>query len=448
SDKFVEEPRPASYRGQRERTAFQVDRARYDEILLSHAQSIGCDVEQGVGVAKVRIRGDRVESLVLSNGKEVVADHYIDASGNVAVLRKAMGVKISEPAALRNIAIWDYWENAEWAKSIGIGGTMVQVMSIANGWIWFIPLSPTRTSIGFICPADYYKNSGKSTEQLYLEALPKDENILTLIENAQREGKLQATKDWSFLSERMTGENWLLVGETAGFADPILAAGLTLTHCSAREAAYIVVDMYRGSHDSAWLKKHYEETQKQRILQHIRFADFWYAANGQFEDLFDHTAKIAKEAGITLTPEKAFQWLGTGGFADDIQGQAGLGGFDMNGIKQITNLFLDGDLDWMLNRYNTFKLDIQGATEEAIPVFKDGKITSHRCFFRDGRKLPIVGFFGLIYEVLRKHSDIVSILQELVIQLRKHQIKADIGLAVRYAIQPLEVMVTEGWVNG
>jgi hypothetical protein len=43
---------------------------------------------------------------------------------------------------LQNIAIWDYWTNAEWADEIGVGGTRVQVMSLSHGWIWFIPLGP------------------------------------------------------------------------------------------------------------------------------------------------------------------------------------------------------------------------------------------------------------------------------------------------------------------
>ena len=188
---------------------------------------------------------------MLADGSRIEARHYVDASGNAAVLRKAMGVDVSEPTALRNIAVWDYWQNAEWADKIGVGGTMVQVLSIPTGWIWFIPLSPTRTSIGFICPSEYYKASGKSTEQLYLEALPQDDLIVSLIRNATREGNLQATKDWSFLSERMAGENWFLAGETAGFADPILAAGMTLAQLGAREAAYIILELERGDLDPA-----------------------------------------------------------------------------------------------------------------------------------------------------------------------------------------------------
>ncbi len=446
--KFRDEPRPAKYQGQRLQTAFQVDRAKYDKILLDHAAELGCIVHQGTAVKQVAKDGDRVEHLTLADGNRVHARHYVDASGGGGILRKAMGVNITEPAKLQNIAVWDYWENAEWATEIGVGGTMVQIMSIATGWIWFIPLSPTRTSIGFICPAEHYKNSGKTTKQLYLEALPQDELIQSLTKNATREGQLQATKDWSFLADKLTGENWFLAGESAGFADPILAAGMTLTQCGARELAYIILELERGEHSPNWLKSNYENTQKQRITQHIRFADFWYAANGQFTDLQNHTAKIAQDAGLKLTPEAAFQWLGTGGFVDEFAGQVGIGGLDISAIKQVTGLFLDGQLGWQLNRYNSFKLNLVEAEETNLPIFQDGRITSCKCYSRDGNRLPVTGLNELLIQILLRHSDISEILGQLTAFFKKNSQGIPLRQMVGHAFQPFEVMVAEGWVTG
>lgn len=447
SGKFEGGPRPGSYAGQRLQTAFQVDRARYDKILLDHAESLGCLVHQGLGVRKVHTEGDSVTGLTLSDGSDVRARYYLDASGNTAILRKAMGIQVEEPGALKNIAVWDYWENAEWADTIGVGGTMVQVMSIGTGWLWFIPLSPTRTSIGFVCPAEHYKASNKSTEALYLDALAQDDRISGLTKNAKREKKLQATKDWSFLSERMTGQNWFLIGETTGFADPILAAGMTLSQAGAREAAYIILELERGTHDAAWLKQSYEQTQAQRIRQHIRFADFWYAANGQFTDLQTYTAKIAEDSGLSLTPEEAFQWLGSGGFVEDFQGQAGLGGFDIGSIKQVTGLFTDGAPEWQLSRYNVLELDLTNAHETTVPFFDKGKIEARKCLSKQGRQLPLVGLYELLFAILQKHRDVSDIIGALVQFFRTRKVNATPAQALMYAIQPLEVMIVEGWIK-
>ena len=123
---------------------------------------------------------DKTDQYVLE------ARHYVDASGNAAILRRAMDVPVTVPTKLMNVAMWDYWDNAEWAVKIGVGATRTLILSIGCGWIWFIPLGPTRTSIGFVCPADYYKKSGKTPRELYDWALSKEPLIAKLTANATR----------------------------------------------------------------------------------------------------------------------------------------------------------------------------------------------------------------------------------------------------------------------
>src|ERR1051325_211205 len=72
-EKWQPELRPAKFEGQRRSTAFQVDRSRYDKILLEHAQSRGAEVRQGVRVDEVLVNEDRIEGLKLSSGETVTA---------------------------------------------------------------------------------------------------------------------------------------------------------------------------------------------------------------------------------------------------------------------------------------------------------------------------------------------------------------------------------------
>ena len=145
--------------------------------------------------------------------------------------------------------MWDYWTNAEWAVEIGVGATRIQVRSLPYGWIWFIPIGPTRTSIGLVCPAEYYKDAGLSAEELYHKSLQLQPDIYKLLRHATARGEVVTCRDWSHLADRIIGENWFLCGEAAGFADPILSAGMTLAHHSARDAAYTILEYRRGEHD-------------------------------------------------------------------------------------------------------------------------------------------------------------------------------------------------------
>ncbi|MBR9793730.1 MAG: NAD(P)/FAD-dependent oxidoreductase [Gammaproteobacteria bacterium] len=445
---FEDEPRPAKYQGQRLQTAFQVERAVYDEILLNHAETMGCEIKQQTRVTRVESSDDAVTCVATSDGDIFHARYFVDASGSNGILRKAMEVPVSSPTSLQNIAIYDYWENAEWAVEIGVGGTRVQVMSIGTGWLWFIPLSPTKTSIGFICPASYRKAQKESPEQLYLSAIRQEPRIAALTENATRKGDLKVTKDWSFLAERMVGDNWFLAGESAGFADPILAAGMTLAHSSARELAYTILELDRGEHDSGWLKRSYQETQQKRINQHIRFADFWYSANGQFADLQEYTSQIARDAGLNLSPQKAFQWLGTGGFTNDVQGQAGIGGLDLAGVKQVTQMFTAGEVGWEVSKFNRFKLNVKDTEQDFVPTFANGRIKKVPCYKRKNHVLIVDGVYALAIELLKTTPNIADFVNKVLQYFSRSKTVANPQLGLHHTLQALEVMVVEGWVTG
>src|SRR6185437_15814555 len=104
----------------------------------------------------------------------VKARYYVDCTGESGKLRRALEIPVDVPTSLQNIAFWDYWQDAQWAETYGFGGTHVQIMSLGWGWIWFIPITPTRTSIGLVLPAEYFKKSGKTREQIYMDAVAAD----------------------------------------------------------------------------------------------------------------------------------------------------------------------------------------------------------------------------------------------------------------------------------
>lgn len=442
---FHEEPRPGKYQGQRLETAFQVDRAVYDKILLDHAKEIGCEVFEGTGVREVKNVDGRCGGFVLDTGESVEAKHYVDATGHLGMLRRSMGIAIDEPSTLKNVAFWDYWQNAEWAVTLGIGGTRIQVMSLGYGWLWFIPLSPTRTSVGFVCPAEYYKKSGLRPQELYLRALDEEPRIKGLLATATAEGKFGSTKDWSFIANSFSGPNWVLVGEAAGFADPILSAGLSLTHASAREAAFSILEEYRGG-DRAWLMQEYEGRNKRRIMQHIRFADYWYAGNQHFSDLKEYTREIARDAGLELDAENAFRWLGTGGFIEEDLGIGGFGTLGFTALQQVANRLSDEPAKSAYGGYNGFVLDFEGAKKMQIPHYEAGRVLPIPAYERDGKVLPLSGMIGYLVKGLQANPIITQALAAMDHELRKVGIRYDRSIHDG-AMQCLEALIRDGWVK-
>jgi hypothetical protein len=230
---------------------------------------------------------------------------------------------------------------------------------------------------------------------------------------------------------------------------------MMITHSGARELAYTILELERGEHDAAWLRERYETMNFRRMKQHIRFADFWYAGNGQFTDLEAYTAEIAKDAGLKLTPKQAFQWISNGGFLEDIPGRAGIGGLDFAATKKITEMFTSKDdepirdIGWKVNQFNVFHLNLQGATEEYIPILANGRITKAKCYRRENRTLPLMGFYGQLFSLLQQTSAIADIVNTLFAHYRsKGMDSARANYELQQAMQAFEVMLMDGWVWG
>jgi 2-polyprenyl-6-methoxyphenol hydroxylase-like FAD-dependent oxidoreductase len=440
-------PRPHKFEGARTRTAFQVDRQIYDKILIDHAQELGCRVDTGVQMTKVNNDGDRITSLELSDGRTMTARHYVDATGAPAVIKRAMGIDSQVPEELKNVAFWDYWDGADWGADLGEDVNRIHVRSIPYGWIWFIPISRTRTSVGFVTLSKYYTASGMTKEDLYDKALKDEPYISGLLENATRDNNVQAIKDWSFMADRMHGENWFLIGETCGFADPILAAGLLLHQGSARECAFTINEIEIGQEDEQWLRERYTNRNKKNLWQYVRFAQFWYAANGCFTDLQELCAEVARDGGLLLEPEKAWQWLSQGGFALEEVVKPAIGNFDVFSAKSIINTFLGHTTVREIEKYNVFKLNLEGATRDKIGDPDKGRINVVPCYKRDQFTLPDYGYFGTMIQILKQTDDMHTIVNT--IARHSEELPAEKRSTIlQHYMAVLESMVGEGWVDG
>ncbi len=450
-----EDPRPGKYEGWRTRVAMQVDRAKYDKILLEHAGELGCEVRQKTKVVKVHSEpskaGPKVTALELENGEKITARYYVDASGNAAILRRQLGVEVDAPTLLRNVAFWDYWTKPGMNEPIKeFGGLRIHIRSLGYGWIWYIALSLDRTSVGVVCNAEYYKNSGKRPEEMLHESLAKQPQVSKWLEGATCRGKLDSTTDWSYVSEKVLGPNWFLCGECLGFADPILSAGLTLTHTCAEHLACTILELERGQIEPTWLRSQYESIQKRRVLQHMKFAEYWYSGNGLFQNILDNCAKIAEESGLPISPADAFRWLSNGGI-DDHVGQFAIGGYGLSAVKSIQKRLShkgDGEVRYFIDGATDLELNLSGANHSVIASPMGGTIRKVPVLERGNTRIPLSGPYGIAVDVLKKASKADAVLTGIKSAVAPLVTDAMSARAL-YAqvIQCIEALAAQGWIT-
>lgn len=222
---------------------------------------------------------------------------------------------------------------------------------------------------------------------------------------------------------------------------------MTLAHTGARELAYTILALEQQKHDGNWLKCQYDHNQRSRVKKHIRFADYWYAANGQFTDLQEHSREIARDSGLNLSPEKAFQLLAQGGFTNDILGQAVIAGFDLGSMKQVMQRFSKEEVPWLLSAYNVFQLDLGSADVEFVAVYNAGEINRIKCYVKNGQRLPVTGLYSLLIDILSRTEYIEQIYRQLVLVFRERFSVQHARVAIHQALGCLEVMVSSGIVK-
>lgn len=446
---YEDATRPSHYERQRTLTAFQVDRSIFDKILLDHAADLGCHVYEETPIQTIEREPDHITGLTTSSSERVEADFYVDASGNRGIIRKALGVGVDAPTLLRNIAIYDYWRDADWGTREGIDGTHIHVMSINWGWLWFIAMGSNRTSVGLVTSAAYYKESGLTTEQLYQKAILEEPLISNLLKRANRENNLKAESDWSYVADRIVGENWFLAGDSSGFADPILSAGLTLAMTGARKVAYTICELKKGRLDPEWLKSEYQRVQKSNIRDHIRFADYWYSVNAKFTDLKEYCSEIAKDAGLSLNADDAFRWLGTGGFTGDAGGfeSPSAASFRISTVKSMLENFGGEKSDWQVRRFSKLRLNLAGATRESSAVYYKGRVEAQDSYHRGDSRLFLQGFQKTAYLVLAQEQDTDRVIEKMFKYLRSKSAASDTILS-NIILEVLEAMLVSGWIVG
>jgi len=96
-------------------------------------------------------------------------------------------------------------------------------------WVWEIPISSHKASVGFVISADQVaqaRQKGKSVREILWDRLGRFDRFRELLVN-QPTVPLHTLSYRSFVCNRACGPNWLIAGEAASFADPLTSNGVT-----------------------------------------------------------------------------------------------------------------------------------------------------------------------------------------------------------------------------
>jgi flavin-dependent dehydrogenase len=249
------------------RRSFQVKRAEFDNLLLQNAVKHGVDVRQETPVASVDLSNP--EKVVVNGDLE--ARFVVDASGHHSVVGSKVGGR-SEVESLKKIAFFAHYRSVPRAEGKDGGSTVIVVLR--NAWFWLIPITDELMSVGLVTDREHYVKCGLQPQELLEQTIAASPWMAERMQNAERVTQIYARKDFSFRMDRIAGPNFALVGDAAGFLDPIFSTGVFMAMKSADMAAAAVVSKLRGG--SMSLLNRYQREMTRGLGKYLRFIEQFY----------------------------------------------------------------------------------------------------------------------------------------------------------------------------
>jgi flavin-dependent dehydrogenase len=218
--------------------AYNVRRDEFDAMLLRTAERRGVDVREGWKAIAPDWEGERLVGVRVRTPDEVEgtirAKCVVDATGQHAFLATRMGWKSIYPHH-RKLAIVGHFEGVQRMDGRGAGNIVIIVTQ--SGWFWLIPFADGMTSVGVVLEASRYERIAGGIDAQFDAAIEATPEAARQLGSARRTFPAAAVQNFSFKVSRSHGDGFAIVGDAAGFLDPIFSSGIMMGMAGAERAA-------------------------------------------------------------------------------------------------------------------------------------------------------------------------------------------------------------------
>ena len=247
--------------------AYNTPRDRFDDTLLEAARKAGAHIIQTAakvetipGTDKVKLSAETMAAAagVFSGPPDLI----VDATGRVRLLPQALELP-SVKGPREDIALFAHLDSTKIDNEGHVHTTRLD-----HGWSWRIPL-PDRMSLGVIIGKEFLPKFGATKEEQFDNLLRQDSVLCKIAGDAKRLTPVMEYKNYQLSSTRLVGDGWALVGDTAGFIDPVFSSGLLI----GMQGSFLLAAAIRNSSPRAFKKYETE------VLHHL---EAWHEIVGYF----------------------------------------------------------------------------------------------------------------------------------------------------------------------
>ena len=231
-------------------TTFQVQRARFDTILASEAEKAGADIRYQHEMVSVDL-SDHHPVLIYKDSEgdkhQLTARFCFDASGFARKLAQTLDLDKEAEFPPRRAVFAHVVDKID---PDGFDRNKILISVHPNHpdiWYWLIPFGDGTSSLGVVGSEDHFSTFCDD----------EDDRILhQYVDEADRFGGVLANVDYHQTARQFTGysstpchpygQNFALLGNAAGFLDPIFSSGVTIALKSANLGANMLDRQFQG----------------------------------------------------------------------------------------------------------------------------------------------------------------------------------------------------------
>ncbi|HLT52070.1 MAG TPA: NAD(P)/FAD-dependent oxidoreductase [Arenibacter sp.] len=265
---------------------WQAPRADFDKVLADQIVKKGIDISFGHEVVGVDIdeNGGSTTTIKDENGElyQVTAKYIIDSSGYGRVLPRFLD--LDKPSALpKHSSIFTHVEDIN--RPDGTEGTFITFDVVrTEAWLWVIPFSNGRTSIGYVGPTEFLESFDGNNSEKLTQMLKLSDYYYERFKGVDFLFEPIMIKNYSKSVKQLYGKGYVLTGNSAEFLDPVFSSGVTFAAESALLSAKLITRELNGS-PVDW-EVEYSDYIKEGVAVFSSYVNEWYTGN--LQTLFFH----------------------------------------------------------------------------------------------------------------------------------------------------------------
>ncbi|MBV8166064.1 MAG: tryptophan 7-halogenase, partial [Alphaproteobacteria bacterium] len=208
--------------------AYQVERARFDQLLFENCKRRGARTFENTRVTEVALDGARPTVTGTGpDGAPVVwrPRFVVDASGRDALMAGKLGLKEVNKSN-NTAAVFGHFKGVP--RRDGEAAGVITIHFVEDGWFWMIPLPDDVMSVGMVGSPALFKNRKADIDELFWRVVRGSPSVGERMKDAKALGPLTTTGNYSYFTRPVGHDRLMLIGDAFTFIDPIFSSGVMI----------------------------------------------------------------------------------------------------------------------------------------------------------------------------------------------------------------------------